>query len=91
LDAYMKDWHAERNRDAVAARSKNKSKYGKDSAWDYNETLVMESNPMHKDIEYSDTIAEKVQGKGVNTLDAAPLGKVAKRNNPLKLDNQGRA
>ena len=58
LDAYMKDWQEDRSRDAAASRAKKNKKYGQSTAWDYDETLVMRSNPMHEDIEYSQTLAE---------------------------------
>lgn len=72
LDAYMKGWHEERGRDAVAARAKNSSR-GKVSAWDYNETLVMRSNEMYEDIEYSPTLAASAKAAGKASVDAAPL------------------
>lgn len=79
LDAYMTDWQAERNRDAVAARSQSNNKYGNNSAWDHGETLVMRSNPVHEDVEYSETLAEKsVHGKA-SQVDAAPMGRESKK------------
>ena len=79
LDAYMSDWHADRNRDAVASRSQNGNQYGNNSAWDHGETLVMRSNPVHEDVEYSETLAEKsVHGKAAQ-VDAAPMGRESKK------------
>jgi len=75
LDAYMSDWHAERNRDAVASKAKSNNKYGQNSAWDHGETLVMKSNPMHADVEYSDTIAERGTTPKGASFDAAPTNK----------------
>ena len=75
LDAYMKDWQAERSREATASRAKKGQRYGEKSAWDHGETLVMRSNPMHKDIEYSETLAEKSSGDGAASVDAAPMGR----------------
>lgn len=83
LDAYMKDWHADRNRDAAASRAKSNKKFGQQSAWDYDETLVMKSNPMHQDIEYSETLVERGMSAGKKTLDAAPIGKENRQSNPL--------
>lgn len=72
LDAYMKDYHAERNREDAARAGKN-STYGKPSAWDKGEVLVFKSNNMYEDIEYSDTLAEKSAGKA--SVDAAAFGR----------------
>jgi hypothetical protein len=75
LDAYMKDYHAERSRDDAARAGKNNT-YGKPSAWDKGEVLVFKSNDMHGDIEYSDTLAEKAAGKvGKSSVDAAAFGR----------------
>jgi hypothetical protein len=79
LDAYMNDWQAERNRDATAARSKKNNKYGQNSAWDHGETLVMKSNPVHSDVEYSETLAEKSVHGRASQVDAAPMGREAKK------------
>ncbi len=70
LDAYMKDWSAERSREATASQSK-KNKYGMPSAWDFGEALVMKSNDNYEDVEYSQTLKEKGQAQGV-TQNAAP-------------------
>lgn len=78
LDAYMKDWHADRNRDAAAERAKSGNKYGQNSAWDHGETFVMKSNPMHADIEYSETIAEKGTAGKSTVVDAAPINRSKK-------------
>ena len=77
LDAYMKDWQAEKSRERTASRAQKGQKYGEKSAWDHGETLVMRSNPMHQDIEYSETLAEKSKTSG-SSLDAAPVGRVKK-------------
>jgi hypothetical protein len=79
LDAYMKDWHAEQNRESSAARSSSNKKYGQASAWDHAETLVMRSNPVHQDVEYSETLAEKGASKGGSSVDAAPMGREARK------------
>lgn len=79
LDAYMNDWQAERNRDATASRAQKNNKYGQNSAWDHGETLVMRSNPVHADVEYSETLAEKsVHGKS-SQVDAAPTGRESRK------------
>ncbi len=78
LDAYMKDWAAEKNRESTADSSKNK--YGTPSAWDYSETLVMKSNDVYEDVEYSKTLKERGEGKaGANTVDAAPTNHHGKK------------
>jgi hypothetical protein len=74
LDAYMKDWFAEKNRDETASRSKT-SKYGTKTAWDYQETLVMKSNEIYDDVEYSKTLKEKGSGSKGSAVDAAPMGR----------------
>lgn len=73
LDAYMADWHADRNREAVASREKKGKSYGQSSAWDHDETLVMRSNPIHKDVVYSETAADKHSGQ--TTVDAASVAR----------------
>lgn len=78
LDAYLKDYAAERSREDSAARGK-KNKYGKPSAWDFQETLVMKSNEMYEDVEYSKTLREQGLDKGKSTQDAAPMGRGKKR------------
>lgn len=83
LDAYMKDWHSDRNRDAAASKSKKNKQYGQSSAWDHQETLVMRSNPMYEDIEYSGTLADKALHQDNSSFDAAPLGRNKKIENPL--------
>jgi hypothetical protein len=75
LDAYMKDWHAERSRDDAASRAKKGNKHGKPSAWDYKEVLVTKTNDHYEDIDYSGTLAEKSQHKGATSIDAAPIGR----------------
>jgi len=79
LDAYMSDWQAERNRDAVASRSQSSNKYGNNSAWDHGETLVMKSNPVHQDVSYSETLTEKSLHKGAQQVDAAATGRNSKQ------------
>lgn len=83
LDAYMKDWQADRNREAAASKAKSGKSYGNKSAWDHGEQLVMRSNPMHSDIEYSQTLAEKAKHTGTKTVDAAPLGRNKRDKSPL--------
>jgi len=75
LDAYMTDWNADRNREAIASRAKKGKRYGQSTAWDHNETIVLRSNPMHEDIEYSATMAGHPRHEGAATVDAAPIGK----------------
>ncbi len=74
LDAYMKDWTENRNREAAASKAKAGKGSNQKSAWDHNETLVMRTNPMHEDIDYSDTMADVAELAGDTTLDAAPIG-----------------
>jgi hypothetical protein len=76
LDAYMKDWMAEKSRGDTASRSK--SKYGAPTAWDYNETLVMRSNDVFEDVDYSKTLKEK-GSKAETAQDAAPMTRGKKR------------
>jgi hypothetical protein len=61
LDAYMKSYMEEINRESSAARE-GKQRGGTKSAWDHGETLVMRSNPLYEDIEYSETI-ESIRNK----------------------------
>jgi hypothetical protein len=75
LDAYMSSWHADKERDSAASRAKKQNKHGQKSAWDFQETLVMKSNPMYEDIEYSDTLPSKAENKNKKIVDAAPLNK----------------
>lgn len=56
LDAYMKAYTEEKDREATAAREKGKKGKGVSSAWEQGEVLVMRSNPVYEDVEYSDTI-----------------------------------
>jgi hypothetical protein len=66
LDAFMKSYMADKNRENTQAREKNKNRTGK-TAWDFKETIVTKSNPGFKDIEYSPTI-ESVRNKDKNVL-----------------------
>jgi hypothetical protein len=77
LDAYMKDWHAEKSRDDAASKGA-KSQYGKPSAWDKGEVLVFKSNSMYEDIEYSETLAER--NPGASSKDAAAFGRSKDKN-----------
>jgi hypothetical protein len=52
LDAYMKSYYEERNREDASRRSKKKST-GKLSAFDQEEVIVTASNELYQDIEYS--------------------------------------
>lgn len=65
LDAFMRSFEEEKNREATAAREEKKG--GKKSAWDHNETLVMRSNEAYEDIEYSDTI-ESLRNKTASNV-----------------------
>lgn len=51
LDAYMKNYYEERNREEAARRSKNKSG-GKLSAFDKEEVIVTKSNELYEEIDY---------------------------------------
>lgn len=55
LDAYMKAYMEEMDREATAAREKAGKGKGS-SAWDKGEVLIMRSNPIYDDVEYSETI-----------------------------------
>lgn len=54
LDAYMKDFYEERNREDAAEWSKhrNKAGRGKLSAFDKEEVIVTQSNELYEDIDY---------------------------------------
>lgn len=51
LDAYMKTFYDERNREGAARRSKHKTP-GKLSAFDQEEVIVTASNELYRDIQY---------------------------------------
>ena len=51
LDAYMKEFYGDRNKEAAARRSKNKTR-GNLSAFDQEEVIVTASNELYRDIEY---------------------------------------
>jgi hypothetical protein len=53
LDAYMKNYYEERNREDASRRSKRTSG-GKLSAFDKEEVIVTQSHEMYEDIEYSE-------------------------------------
>ena len=69
LDAYMDDYFKEQKRKADESRSKARNSGS--SAWNQDEVIVTKSNPMFKDIEYSETLAKKLERKGgsSNVLD----------------------
>jgi len=67
LDAYMHSYMDEMNREATSARESKHKGRGSKSAWDHGETLVMQSNPLYSDIEYSETI-ESVRNKNKTDL-----------------------
>lgn len=69
LDAYMKAYMEDQNREAQAARESKQKGKGVKSAWDHGETLVMRSNPLYQDIEYSDTV-ESIKNKKITDLKA---------------------
>lgn len=54
LDAYMKDFYEERNREDAAEWSKNRNKAGRGklSAFDKEEVIVTQSNELYQDINY---------------------------------------
>ena len=63
LDAYMKAYYEERNREDAARRSKKKTP-GKLSAFDSEEVIVTHSNELWKDIEYDKPKeAQKLKGR----------------------------
>jgi hypothetical protein len=51
LDAYMKNYYEERNREEAARKSK-KTSGGTMSAFDKEEVIVTQSNPLYEDIDY---------------------------------------
>lgn len=51
LDAYMKEFYGDRNKEAAARRSKNKTR-GNLSAFDQEEVIVTASNELYRDIQY---------------------------------------
>jgi hypothetical protein len=51
LDAYMKEYYAERSREDASERAKSKMR-GKLSAFDKEEVIVTQSNELYEDIEY---------------------------------------
>jgi len=63
LDAYMEDYFKEQNRKHAEARG-NGNRRGKSSAWSHEEVLVTKAEPAHQDIQYSETLAEKLRRKG---------------------------
>lgn len=62
LDAFMKNYMEERNREGQANFHKNNR--GKLTAWNHQETLVMRSNESYGDMEYSKTPASVIKEKG---------------------------
>ena len=74
----MKDWHEDRNREDTASRAKAGKGYGQNSAWDHDETLVMKTNPIHEDVDYSNTVADLAKFDGNIDFDAAPIGRSKK-------------
>jgi hypothetical protein len=52
LDAYLKAYYEERNREDAARRSK-KTSPGKLSAFDREEVIITRSNELYEDIEYN--------------------------------------
>jgi hypothetical protein len=62
LDAFMESYYKEQSSKDAEARSRKTT--GKSSAWDHDETIVMSSNPVFSDIEYTETVAEKLRRRG---------------------------
>ena len=67
LDAFMKSYMDEQKREVMASKGKKENKSGVKSAWDHGETIVMGSNPLYKDAEYSPTV-EAIKNKGKKTV-----------------------
>jgi hypothetical protein len=67
LDAYMRSYMEETGREAAAARESKKKGEGVKSAWDHGETLVMRSNPVYEDVEYSETV-EAIRNKSKSDI-----------------------
>jgi len=76
LDAYMKSYMEEMERDATSARESKQMGSGVKSAWDHGETLVMKSNPLYEDVEYTETV-ESVRNK--NKTDVKPKNPKSKK------------
>ena len=75
LDAYMKSYYEERNREDATERSKyqNQQNRGTLSAFDREEVIVTRSNELYEDIEYDrPREAQKIKGR-------ADIKKKAKR------------
>jgi len=64
LDVYMKEYFAEKSRERAVSKA-GKKRVGRLSAFDKDEVLVTQANPMYQDIEYSETFAKKVRDTGV--------------------------
>ena len=55
LDAFMKNYFEEREREATASRERKRKDSGKiASAWDHQEVIVTKSNPISGDVKYSE-------------------------------------
>lgn len=76
LDAYMKSYFDNLNREATSARESKQKGKGVKSAWEHGETLVMKSNPLYEDIEYSETV-ESIRNK--NKIDLKPKNPFSKK------------
>lgn len=68
LDAYMEDYFKEQNKSDSEARMKKANKHGRISAWNHEEMIVTKANPIFEDVDYSETTAEKMRKRGLNTL-----------------------
>jgi hypothetical protein len=63
LDAYMKSYYEERNREDAARRG-TKTTSGKLSAFDREEVIITQSNELYEDIEYDKPReAQKIRDK----------------------------
>ncbi len=69
LDAFMKSYMEEQNREAAVSKGRKGTKSGVKSAWDYEETIVMGSNPMYKDVNYTPTVEAARNKKSVAIRD----------------------
>lgn len=67
LDAFMKSYMEEQNREAAAAKGNKNNKSGTKSAWDHGDVIVTKSNDLYQDIDYSPTV-ENIKNKGKNTV-----------------------
>lgn len=77
LDAFMKSYMDEQNREAAVSKGKKKGKQGTKSAWDHGDVIVTGSDPLYKDVKYSPTV-EAIKNKGKKTISVEDKGRKIK-------------